>query len=165
MTTVPPLRQAGFTGRHMLLLVGAFFGVVITVNVGMAVMAARSWTGLVVPNSYVASQQFEGKRLAHERQRAAGWQATLAVSPGLVRLMILDAAGRPVDLGRVSLALNRPVGGHDDRAVELSRTPDGAYVAPLDLAPGTWEARVSAPGTPLGPFELHERFRLEGTAP
>ena len=37
-----------FTGRHMLLLTVGFFGVVAAVNVGMAVVSATSWTGLVV---------------------------------------------------------------------------------------------------------------------
>ena len=63
-----------FTGRHMWLLALSFFGVIITVNVVMATLAIRSWTGLAVDNSYVASQEFEEKRLAHEKQRAAGWR-------------------------------------------------------------------------------------------
>ncbi len=37
----------------------AFFGVIIAVNVTMATIAIASWTGLVVQNSYVASQEFE----------------------------------------------------------------------------------------------------------
>ena len=47
-----------FTGGHMLALVCGFFGVVIAVNLTMALFATGSWTGLVVKNSYVASQHF-----------------------------------------------------------------------------------------------------------
>ncbi|RWK14298.1 FixH family protein, partial [Mesorhizobium sp.] len=47
-----------FTGRHMLAIILAFFGVVIAVNLTMATLANTSWTGLVVENTYVASQQF-----------------------------------------------------------------------------------------------------------
>ncbi len=50
-----------FTGRHMWLLAVSFFGVIISVNIVMAVSAARTWTGLVVENSYVASQEFQGR--------------------------------------------------------------------------------------------------------
>ena len=51
--------QKTFTGRHMLLLVSAFFAAVIAANGTMAYFAARSWTGLVVENSYVASQEYK----------------------------------------------------------------------------------------------------------
>ena len=61
-----------FTGKHMLLLAVGFFGVIISVNVLMAVLSATSWTGLVVQNSYVASQEFETRRVAHDAQQAAG---------------------------------------------------------------------------------------------
>ncbi|TIW01135.1 MAG: cytochrome oxidase, partial [Mesorhizobium sp.] len=37
-----------FTGKHMLVSILAFFAVVIGVNVTMATLALKSWTGLVV---------------------------------------------------------------------------------------------------------------------
>jgi nitrogen fixation protein FixH len=154
-----PARE--FTGVHMWMLAVGFFGVIVTVNVGMAIVASRSWTGLVVNNSYVASQEFEEKRLAHEAQRAAGWQATLTYSPGLARLVIVDGTRAPIDLGDVSIAINRPVGGHDDKVIELSRATDGGYEATIDLPRGLWAAKVTAEKTALGPFELHERLRVE----
>jgi nitrogen fixation protein FixH len=149
-----------FTGRHMWILALSFFGVIIAVNVGMATLAMRSWTGLVVDNSYVASQQFEEKRLAHQAQQAAGWQAVLTYLPGVARLVIVDGARGPIDLGDVSIKLNRPVGGHDDQTVSLQHKADGSYEAAVDLPPGLWAATVTAPETTLGPFELHERISV-----
>jgi nitrogen fixation protein FixH len=157
-------KSKGFTGFHMWMLALCFFGVIIAVNVTMATFAMRSWTGLVVDNSYVASQEFEEKRLAHEAQRAAGWDAVLTYRPGAARLVIVDGARAPIDLGDVTLMLNRPVGGHDDKRLELERKADGAYEATVDLPTGLWEAIVTAPDTTLGPFELRERMRVE-TAP
>ena len=60
-----------FTGGHMLAVMVVFFGVVISVNVFLAVVANTSWTGFVVENSYVASQEFnhkaaEGRRIARK---------------------------------------------------------------------------------------------------
>lgn len=162
MTKVPQASGREFTGRHMWFLALAFFGVIIAVNVGMAIVASTSWTGLVVSNSYVASQEFEERRLAHEAQVAAGWNATLTYSPGIVQLIIVDGAGSPIDLGDVTLQINRPVGGHDDRRVALGRTPDGTYSASVTLASGVWETLVTALDTNLGPFELHERLKVEG---
>lgn len=154
-----------FTGRHMLLAIGGFFGVIVAVNVGMAVVSSVSWTGLVVQNSYVASQEFEEKRLAHIAQQQAGWRASLAYAEGRALLSVVDASGLAIELGNPLLEINRPVGGHDDQQVQLSRGPDGVYAGPVALGPGVWEARVSLADTPLGPFELHERFSVQGAAP
>jgi nitrogen fixation protein FixH len=162
VTTTRPADPRAFTGRHMWLLVIGFFGVIIAVNVGMAIVASTSWTGLVVTNSYVASQEFEEKRLAHQAQKAAGWQATFTYSPGHAKLIVIDSAGDPIDLGAVTLKVNRPVGGHDDQAVALERALDGGYAAPLHLAAGVWDALVQADETAKGSFELHERFSVEG---
>ena len=157
-------QKGEFTGKHMLLLAVAFFGVIVSVNVGMAIVASTSWTGLVVTNSYVASQEFEDKRIAHEKQTAAGWQASFTYAPGLAQLIVRDGAGNPVDLGPVSMQINRPVGGHDDETLTLSRSPDGGYNAILTLGEGVWDL-VATATTDTGPFELHERFKVEGTKP
>jgi nitrogen fixation protein FixH len=153
-----------FTGRHMLFLTVGFFGVIFAVNLGMAVVASTSWTGLVVQNSYVASQEFEEKRLAHEQQIAAGWQARFAYSPGMVLLTVTDGEGKAVDLGPVSLMINRPVGGHDDQKLTLAASADGSYAAAVTLGAGVWEMRAAA-NTSTGPFELRERFKVDGTTP
>lgn len=162
ITTSRP--RGEFTGRHMLLWVCGFFGVIIAVNVTMAVVSSVSWTGLVVKNSYVASQEFETRRLAHEAQLNAGWVSSLNHVDGNAVLTVRDADGVPIDLGAPALQINRPVGGHDDQLVALERQPDGTYAGPVALSAGVWEAIVSVPETALGPFEIHERFRI-GAAP
>lgn len=149
-----------FTGRHMWFLILGFFGVIISVNVGMAIVASTSWTGLVVDNSYVASQEFDTKRAAQKQQQALGWKASFSYLPGIARLTIQDGTGNPIDLGNVRLQFNRPVGGHDDQVVELLPSPEGGYAAVVSLSAGVWDAWVSAAETPLGPFELHERLEV-----
>lgn len=157
-------QKGEFTGKHMLALAVTFFGVIIAVNVTMAVVSSTSWTGLVVQNSYVASQEFEEKRIAHEKQQAAGWQASFTYAPGIARLIVKDGAGNPVDLGPVSVLINRPVGGHDDEKLTLGRSADGGYTATVTLGDGVWDA-VATADTAMGPFELHQRFKVEGTKP
>jgi len=148
-----------FTGKHMAILVVSFFGVIFAVNIGMAVLSATSWTGLVVENSYVASQQFEEKRIAHDKQLAAGWQSSFTYEAGMAQLIVRDGAGNPVDLGPVGLLINRPVGGHDDASLTPARATDGSYRAPVTLGDGVWEA-VATASTSTGPFELHVRFKV-----
>jgi nitrogen fixation protein FixH len=146
----------------MAILMAGFFGVVIAVNVGMATVSSMSWTGMVVENSYVAGQEFEQKRIAHEAQLALGWRADFSYRPGLARLAVIDGAGRPVDLGSVTLQVNRPVGGHDDQIIALDRAADGSYSGSLQLPGGVWDAHIVAPLTGSGPFELHQRLRVAG---
>lgn len=162
--TMSVTNRKPFTGRSMLILSLCFFGVIVAVNIGMAIIAGVSWTGLVVDNSYVASQEFEAKRIAHDQQQAAGWQGTFTYAPGLAKLVIVDGTGNPVDLGPVTLQVNRPVGGHDDQRTELSRAPNGGYETSLKLAPGIWDATVVATNTPKGAYELHERFSVDGAS-
>jgi nitrogen fixation protein FixH len=146
----------------MWLAVIAFFGTIIAVNITMAVISATSWTGLVVENSYVASQEFDDKRAAHQAQLDAGWTSSLNYVGDTAVLAVADGSGRPVELGAPMLQINRPVGGHDDQHVALTRQADGTYTGPVALGAGVWEARVDVPSTVLGPFEIHERFRIGG---
>lgn len=163
MTDLQPAAGT-FTGRHMWMLAIGFFGIIIAVNVGMAVIASTSWTGLVVDNSYIASQQFDARREAQKHQQELGWEASFSYLPGLARLVINDGAGNPVDLGKVMLQVNRPVGGHDDLHLVLTPSAEGGYAVALTIPGGVWDAWVTAETTPAGPFELHERFKVE-TAP
>lgn len=65
--------------------------------------------------------------------------------------MIIDGGRSPVDLGDVSLRLNRPVGGHDDKVLELRRKADDSYEASVGLPSGPWEATITAPETDWDP--------------
>ncbi|NJR13875.1 MAG: hypothetical protein HC779_06455, partial [Phyllobacteriaceae bacterium] len=69
--------ETAFTlnGYHMLAIFVAFFGVIVAVNLTMARFAVTHWTGLVVKNSYVASQNYNGWLRQAAASKALGWQA------------------------------------------------------------------------------------------
>ncbi|MEQ1901477.1 MAG: FixH family protein [Devosia sp.] len=159
--TSPVAAGKPFTGRHFLIVIVTFFAVVFAVNIGLAVLSSRTWTGLVVDNSYVASQEFQERLDAHRAQQALGWQGHLDYEGGDVRLVVRDGAGKPVDLGEVAVLINRPVGGHDDHQLTLTRTESGDYVASVVLDSGVWEVNVTAEKTTAGPFDLHERISVK----
>ncbi len=50
--------KGSFTGKHMLGVMIAGFGIVAAVNFYMASLAVGGFHGIVVENSYVASQKF-----------------------------------------------------------------------------------------------------------
>ena len=57
-------------GWHVALWFSMAFGVIIAVNLTLAFNAVRTFPGLEVKNSYVASQSFDADRAA---QNALGW--------------------------------------------------------------------------------------------
>lgn len=136
---VPP--SGTFTGRHMLLIMVAFFTVIIAVNVTMATLADTSWTGFVVRNSYIASQEFNGKVEAARQQIALGWQADLVIASGDATLTLKDAAGDPIALTTAALVFRSPADEARDRIVELSPS-DGAMAATARLADGLWVVEI-----------------------
>lgn len=134
-----------FTGRHAALVIGGGFLVVIAVNLTLAVVATRSHPGLVVENSYVASQKFNDWLAAGRTQKALGWKAAPAVDATTLSIAMTDARGAPLEGLRATATLNHPLGAEPPREVALVETAPGTYAAPHGLAAGQWivEARLA----------------------
>jgi nitrogen fixation protein FixH len=148
-----------FTGWHMLAIICSFFGVVIAVNLTMAISASRTWTGLVVANSYVESQRFNEKQHTIAAQKQAGWTVETRHVDGRIVFRALDANGALIDLDAVTAFVRRPVGGHDDATVVLVRQGD-AYGGEHALAAGVWDITITTAGTELGPIEYESRVTV-----
>jgi nitrogen fixation protein FixH len=127
-----------FTGWHMAGVVGLFFGTIISVNFYMAYQAITSWSGLVVENTYVASQQFNGKVAQAKALAASGIHGSFAVSADTIRYQLLGPDGQPVAADRLTVNFKRPVGEHQDFSVELSPQGEGVFVASHQVLPGHW---------------------------
>jgi nitrogen fixation protein FixH len=127
-----------FTGRHMLAIMIAFFGVVIAVNFTMATLAAETFGGTVVDNSYVASQRFNSWLRDGRAQERLGWRTELGLD-GRRRVTIVarDAAG-PLTGAQVHAVASHPVGAAPDVAIAFRSGGDGLYVAERPLPPGRW---------------------------
>lgn len=85
-----------FTGRHMAMIMVSFFSVVIAVNVFMAREAISTFSGVVVENSYVASQHFNRWLDEARAERALGWKAAISRrSDDRVELALSGMAAAP----------------------------------------------------------------------
>lgn len=131
--------QREFTGRHMLLVMVVGFGVVMAVNFLMAGLATSGFGGVIVANSYVASQKYNGWLARAEREKALGWSAEIARSPD--GRLLVETLGAPPQ-AQVSLALRRPLGEPDPLAITLEPVGDAAYASPAPLPPGRWIVRL-----------------------
>lgn len=128
------------TGRHVLIITVSCFAVIIAVNLLLAWQALRTFPGVEVQNSYVASQGFN-TRLAE--QRALGWQARVEVAPGELRLFLTGPDGAPARVAAVEGVLGRATTTAQDSHPAFQPIP-GGFAAPVDLAPGNWNLRLVA---------------------
>jgi len=136
------------TGPKFFAIISSFFVVIIAVNIVLAVSAVRTFPGLEVANSYVASQTFDHDRALQE---ALGWTVDARVQKGELHLSIVDANGAPVQAQFVTGIFGRATNVRDDQMPDF--VFDGTmYRAPVVTAPGNWNFRmeaVAADGTPF----------------
>jgi nitrogen fixation protein FixH len=130
-----------FTGRHMAIIMVAGFGIVIAVNIAMASLAIGGFQGVVVENSYVASQKFNGWLDEAERARALGWQVTPERSDD--GHVVLRAEGVPAST-RFAAALRRPLGDKEFADLTFRPLGEGQWRSDQAVAPGRWLIRLSA---------------------
>lgn len=150
-----PIRR--FTGWHMLAIMVAFFGTVIAVNVVMARLALSTFSGEVVANSYVASQQFNGWLAEARAERLLGWRAAIAQSGSRLSLSLNDASGRPIGGARVSGEAVHPPGRAEPQPLAFHETAAGVYVA--ELAQARWQVRLTIAA---GGHTLHRQAIVAG---
>ncbi len=131
-----------FTGRMALAVIGGGFGIVIAVNIALAVFASRSHPGLVVENSYVASQKFNGWLAQGRAQKALGWTVETDADPLLLTMRAHDALGAPLTGLDAVASLEHPLGAEPTRSLALVETAPGLYQAPHGLAAGQWLTEV-----------------------
>jgi nitrogen fixation protein FixH len=143
-------RAGALTGRHVLLAVFGFFGVVFVVNGAFVYFATSSWTGLETNNAYIRGLAYNSVLDAAAAQRERGWDVSLEVAgPGpltaTVAATFADAAGRPLDGLSVTAAFRRPATEGHDLTIALDAGTPGEYGASVELPlAGNWDVRLTA---------------------
>ncbi|CAN1563260.1 COG5456 Predicted integral membrane protein linked to a cation pump [Rhabdaerophilaceae bacterium] len=152
-----PLPAGGFPapsfvlkGKHVLIALLCFFGVVFTVNGIMMSIALTTMPGLDARNGYDVSQQFNRNEFARGAAQAdKGWQsdASLALSGTMLNLSIAfrSREGRPITGVAVKVHLAHPASRRLDRLVSLTSLDNGIYVARVEnIEPGAWGLSIEA---------------------
>ena len=124
------------TGRHATVALVAFFGVVAAVNLVMASFATSTFGGVVVENSYVASQKYNDWLAAAERQRALGWKISPAVDEQ--RRVTVDVA---VEGAEVRGYARHPLGREPDVPLTFV-AQDGGFRSAAPLPAGRWNVHL-----------------------
>jgi nitrogen fixation protein FixH len=138
------------TGRKVLLMVLAFFGVVMTVNLGILLPnAIKTFRGIETPSAYRASQDFNENLAIGAAQAARGWDVEAHVVRGedgvvTAEITTRDRDGKmlaPMD-GEAMLA--RPADRRMDLVAPIELVGYGSYQARFeDVAAGQWDIVLS----------------------
>ncbi|MEH2568705.1 FixH family protein [Bradyrhizobium sp. AZCC 2289] len=133
------------TGRAVLFLLVAFFGVVIGVNLVMMKFAIQTLPGTEVDSAYSASLAYEGEIAAAHDQNARNWKVDAHVQRGpdggaTLQVEARDNDGRPMSGLKFQGRFERPADRRADQAVTLAETGIGIYRGSASLiAPGQWD--------------------------
>ena len=127
-----------FTGYHMLAWIVGFFMVVIGVNAVMATIAERSFTGVVVENSYVASQNYNRWLDEAAKERALGWQL---IAQRRADDRVTVTVSGPTGSEQLVGVARHPLGAAPDVPLAFARAADGSFLSDKALPDGRWIVR------------------------
>lgn len=134
-----------FTGRHMAATMVGGFGVVIAVNLLMASYATGTFGGVVVENSYVASQKFNGWLADADRTRKLGWK--IEAERDAAGRVELATVGVPADAA-VSAVARHPLGHMPDVPLTFAPAGGGRFASTAALPDGRWVVRLKVAAGP-----------------
>ena len=137
------------TGRHVLIMIVAFFGVMIAANVIFIRAALDTFPGVSEKKSYFQGLHYNDTLAERALQAELGWGAevTEVVREGdagriVVRMSKDETVLADLDLEGV---LTRPVDDDDDQPLAFKSLGEGLYEADVaDFAPGAWDMALRA---------------------
>lgn len=136
-------RSGGIGGRHVLLALFAFFGVMLIVNAIFVYYAVGTFGGGDTGSPYQRGLRYNATIAEAARLAERGWTAKLAYDGnGRIALKLRDRQGEPVRGLRLGGSVGRPATDRQDARLTLSETEPGDYVANLDLSPGQWVVQL-----------------------
>lgn len=141
------MTERRLTGKHVLLGLIGFFGVIFVVNGMMAYYALHSWTGLVDARSYEDGLAYNRVLKEAAEQKAMGWQSKVAITQaadakGLrtATVRMQGAGGEPLTGLDVEMTFRRPTHEGMDQTLTAKETEPGVYAVAVDLpARGRWD--------------------------
>lgn len=133
----------GIQGRHVLLGLIAFFGVMLVANGIFLYYALTTFGGGDTSDPYRKGLHYNDTIAQAARQDEQGWSAQLiyGAASGLA-LTLSDRDGRPVSGLHFSATASRPATDKSDIAARFSEAGTGTYRAELRLAPGQWVVQL-----------------------
>lgn len=139
-----PRVKGEITGWHALGFFILFFGTIIAVNLYMATKALTTFGGVVVENSYVASQNYNEWLAEARAQKELGWHEDVARdADGIITVGATNALKAPLVSAQVSAIAQHPLGRAPDVTIDFIEDAPGHYRATTPLPQGRWQVRFT----------------------
>jgi nitrogen fixation protein FixH len=140
-------KPSELTGRHVLLWLVGFFGLVFVVNAFLIHAATSTFGGLETQSSYKAGLMFESEVARAERQQALHWSVDGKLGrdregEAVLDISVRDAQGAPVTGLTADATLAHPADARLDHVIRLSRIGAGEFRGETQGQVGQWELIV-----------------------
>lgn len=131
------------TGRHVFLMLLAFFGIIFAANAALIWMAGKSFNGLAEDQAYEKGLAYNEVLEQGRMQERDGWTVKANFAEGRFVIELADRHG-PVSGAEGTATLFRVIRSGEDLSAPLaSAGAAGQYsVALTPPEPGLWELRV-----------------------
>lgn len=133
------------TGRMVLIMMVAFFAIVIGVNLLMVRLAIQTLPGTEVDSAYSASLAYQKEIATARAQSARDWKVDAHVERSgqggaMLRVEARDNQGRPMSGLTFQGRFERPTDRRADQPVSLAEVGSGIYRGNTDsIAAGQWD--------------------------
>lgn len=149
-------------GRHILMMLIAFFGVTVGVNTIFITKAVSSFTGEDVKKSYRQGLNYNETIQSRSQQADLNWTVKsnlIETSSERQRIIvrITDRNDRPVIGLTIDAMLKRPTDLAKDVPTIFTERGDGIYQAELELFSGQWVLKATATSQGQN-FRFEDRF-------
>lgn len=148
MATVD-MKQRELTGKHVLIMLVAFFGILIAVNIYFAYAAVTSFRGEDVKGSYRQGLEYNQTIAARAEQKALGWtvKANLLTeddNENALLVLFNDASENPINGLSIEGILRHPTDLQQDKPITFLPLGYGRYEAAINDVSGQWKLRARA---------------------
>ncbi len=131
------------TGRRVLAMLIAFFGVVMVVNFAMVKAAISTFGGVDTPSSYEAGRMYKTEEARAAAQASRDWQVSEHLSPSgdsqVLSVGIRDERGAPVTGVDLQAILAHPIDERRDVEIALAEAGPGDFRGRAVVSPGVWQ--------------------------
>ncbi len=152
------------TGRHILIILVAFFGIILAVNIDLVIKAETTFSGEDEHNPYLQGLDFNDTLARRAEQARLGWQAGIIATRGAgnaitVQVDVQQKDGTPPPGLTLEGLLRHPSDAERDQALTFQSSGNGRFLATLPNVPnGVWNIEVHS--TSQDPFEADKRIWL-----
>ena len=160
--------QAKLTGKHVLFMFLAFFGVIFIVNGIFLSQAIKSFPGEVSKKSYVQGINYNDTIDEKNRQELLNWKSEIGVSysddtpkDAILVARFFDKDDLPLNELQVSAVLNQHSSDHKNVSFPMQFYADGEYTHQIDsLETGRWTVHIEVNVSSQSIFKAQKEINI-----